>query len=121
MKFMRCFCTSRLAFNSNRIKGLLTTLPKDILDHLNTESIVSYPTLLDLQAALKLNKQLLKDQKGVYIFTNLKDQKQYVGQSINQRTRLLVHIRLSENPTSRIANAIKKHGLHNFTGFPKYV
>ena len=111
----RSFCTSRVDYNIDRIKELLTTLPKELKDELNYKSIVEYPTLLDLQTNLKANTQLLKDNTGVYIITYLKYNTQYVGQSINQRARLLRHISPGENPKSRIGRAIKKHGIHNFS------
>ena len=86
---VRHYSISRINYNINRVKGLLPNLPPSLVEHLSSQSIVSYQSLPYLRATLKANTSLLKGQMGTYIITNQKDNKEYVGQSIDLRRRLL--------------------------------
>lgn len=60
-----------------------------------------------------------KKQRGVYLFTHINSQKQYVGSSRDLGFRLSKYFRtsylkLQSNRSSGIARAILKYGLHNF-------
>lgn len=53
---------------------------------------------------------------GIYKWTNLINNKVYIGQSINILARKAEHIKLAknENYTTNIAKAIRKYGIENF-------
>lgn len=53
---------------------------------------------------------------GIYKWTNLINNKVYIGQSVNIMARKAEHIKLAknENYTTNIAKAIRKYGIENF-------
>lgn len=53
---------------------------------------------------------------GIYKWTNLINNKVYIGQSVNITARKAEHIKLSrdENYTTNIAKALRKYGVENF-------
>jgi hypothetical protein len=65
-------------------------------------------------------KQILKDNKGksgIYIFTNLKNDKKYIGSSDNLRRRFLQYYNLNyliRSNYMRICRALLQHGHYNF-------
>ena len=62
-----------------------------------------------------IKNNVIKNTAGIYYIKNKLNNKYYIGQSINMRTRLLFHINRSKNITyQHIHRAINKDGLENF-------
>lgn len=60
----------------------------------------------------------LKDKAGIYMITNKKTKKFYIGMSKNLKARFynyLIQERLIENKSSRIHKALLKYGYENFS------
>lgn len=60
----------------------------------------------------------LKDKAGIYMITNKKTKKFYIGMSNNLKARLynyLIQERLIESKSSRIHKALLKYGYENFS------
>lgn len=60
----------------------------------------------------------LKDKAGIYMITNKKTKKFYIGMSKNLKARFynyLIKDRLIENKSSRIHKALLKYGYENFS------
>ena len=75
-------------------------------------ALLPLKTYNDLSIPDKFKKELMKVE-GVYGFINLKDNKQYIGTSLNLYERLTDHLRgFSSN--IRLQRSIAKSGLSNF-------
>lgn len=60
----------------------------------------------------------LKDKAGIYMITNKKTKKFYIGMSMNLKARFynyLIQDRLIENKSSRLHKALLKYGYENFS------
>lgn len=53
--------------------------------------------------------------QGIYLITNNINNKKYVGQSVHISERWAQHRYNSKNGTTRISQALRKHGIDNFT------
>ena len=80
--------------------------------HFAAPALLPLKTYKDLSKPDKFKKELMKVE-GVYGFINLKDNKQYIGTSLNLYERLTDHLRgFSSN--IRLQRSIAKSGLSNF-------
>lgn len=71
-------------------------------------------TNLHEQSTVELLKKDLKFLSGIYAFKYNKNDKIYVGSSINLAIRTIDHLK-NRNSNIYLQNAFKKHGLDNFT------
>ena len=58
---------------------------------------------------------------GIYCFTNLINNKKYIGQSVNIENRKRTHLRMEERDDSTAFHkALKKYGVNNFSFWKIY-
>lgn len=67
---------------------------------------------------LLMNDENFKSYPGVYIIKNLITGKEYIGESLNIRRRMLAHARCRHD--QRIHRSILKHGIENFQVYCEY-
>lgn len=61
-----------------------------------------------------INLENISKQSGIYKFTNKINNKVYIGQAKNLKSRVQGHVKSYKKGNSYFYNSIKKHGLQNF-------
>ena len=75
-------------------------------------------TNLHEESTVELLKKDLNCLSGIYVFKYNNTSKIYVGSSINLSIRTVEHLKKKDrNSNIYLQNALKKHGLNNFTLF----